>query len=106
MVFYGFVVFVIVYFVYDDFFVELEYLDFEYFEEVVEWFCNYFSVVLNGVSLYLICLGSWFGFFFVSYWNDLVKVVVVILLWNVFFWIFYVYKGKLLNVFCYEIENV
>lgn len=81
-------------------------MDLEYFEEAAEWFRNHPSVVSNGVSLHSICLGSWLGLLLASYRNDLVKAVVAISPWNAPFWIPYVYKGKLSNVFRYEIENV
>lgn len=101
----GFAALALAYFAYDDLPVEPEYLDLEYFEEAAEWFRNHPSVVSNGVGLHSICLGSWLGLLLASYRNDLVKAVVAISPWNAPFWIPYVYKGKLSNVFR-EIENV
>lgn len=45
LVLYGFVVFLLVYFVYDDLLKYFLFCELEYFEEAVDWFVKYFVVV-------------------------------------------------------------
>lgn len=77
-VFYGFVIFFFVYFVYDDFLKYLFYCEFEYFEEVVNWFVKYFAVMSYGIGVMGVLKGSEIILMMVVYGNDIIKVIVLI----------------------------
>lgn len=73
----GFVVMVLVYYNYEDFFKIMEMFYLEYFEEVMNYLFSYFEVKGLGVGLFGIFKGGEFCFFMVFFLKGIMVVVVI-----------------------------
>lgn len=105
LVFYGFVVLVLVYFVYDDLLKVLIEFELEYFFEVCDWMLVYFDVMFCGLGVMGVFKGLELVFILVIYWKEVIVVVGIFFVY-VFIVFLLKYKGELLVFFKFELDFV